>query len=187
MRDQLHIPEDQILPLRKQYYAEFGTTLKGLQKYYGVEAEEYLTFVHNVDVTQFIHVDPTLRQMLVEIPKRKIIFTNADSGHASRVTSALGIADCFEQIVDVVRMCPFCKPFPQAFEKVMEIIGDPEPAHYLLLDDFIHNIEAASQLGMSAVLVKPGGEIPAGMRRIRRIHDLPTIWNSQTGEFYDSY
>lgn len=185
MRDQLHIPEDQIHPLRVKYYGEYGTTLKGLQKFYGVKAEDYLTYVHDVDVTHYINADPDLREMLINIPTNKVIFTNADQGHAKRVTAALGISDCFDQVVDVIRMDPYCKPFPQAYDKVMEIIGDPNPSHYLLLDDFTRNVEAAIKAGMQAILVKQKGEIPAGIRRIQRIHELPNVWNPQTGEFHD--
>jgi pyrimidine 5'-nucleotidase len=184
MRDYVHIPEGQIHDLRVKYYAEYGTTLKGLERFYGVKAEDYLAYVHDVDVTKFIHADPGLRDLLQTISLRKVIFTNADQGHAQRVTRALGVDDCFEQIVDVLRMEPYCKPFPQAYDKVMEILGDPEPCHYLLLDDAVRNIESALNAGMNAILVNPCDDRPERMRRINCIHDLPAVLDPTTGEYH---
>ena len=37
MRERLNIPEEQIHPLRMQYYSEYGTTLKGLVRFYDIQ------------------------------------------------------------------------------------------------------------------------------------------------------
>jgi putative hydrolase of the HAD superfamily len=183
MRDCIHIPEDQINPLRQMYYEQFGTTLRGLERDYGVRAEDYLAYVHNVQVQDFIKPDLILKQMLDEIPQRKIIFTNADIPHTRRVTTALGISDCFSQIVDVMQMAPYCKPFPQAFDLLMKVVSDPDPSHYLLIDDAARNVETAMQYGMQSILVDERGTQCIDCPKIKNIHDLSLVWNAKTGEF----
>lgn len=186
MRDILHIPEDEIDALRARYYSEYGTTLKGLEKFYGVKAKDYLEFVHDVKVSDYVQPDPHLRELLLSLPVNRTIFTNADRGHASRVTDALGITDCFNQVIDVMRVEPYCKPFPQAFTRVMEILDDPDPAHYLLVDDFIKSIRVAQDIGMQAIWVhKISQETETNhVKRIDGIHDLPAVWDIEHGGFH---
>jgi putative hydrolase of the HAD superfamily len=184
MRERLNIPEEEIHPLRKQYYAEFGTTLKGLVRFYGVKPADYLDFVHNVDVTQYIQPDPKLKSMLDEIQLKKVIFTNANLDHAKRVTYALGIQDCFSQMIDVEQLEPHCKPFSGAFEKTMQILGDEQPSHYLFIDDFIKNVRTARELGMNVILLNNFDEIPDDITSIQTIHELPQKINLKTGELY---
>jgi putative hydrolase of the HAD superfamily len=183
MRDCIHIPEDQINPIREMYYEQFGTTLRGLERDYGVHAEDYLAYVHNVQVQNFIKPDPALKNILDEIPQRKIIFTNADIQHTQRVTTALGVTDCFCQVVDVMQMAPYCKPFPQAFDLVMKVVGDPDPSHYLLIDDSARNIETAIQYGMQSILVDERETQCIDCPKIKNIHELFSVWNAKTGEF----
>lgn len=184
MRERLNIPEDQIHPLRMQYYTEYGTTLKGLVKFYDIQPADYLGFVHDVDVRQYIQPDPKLKSMLDEIQLNKVIFTNANMEHAKRVTEALGIQDCFSQIVDVEQVDPHCKPFSPAFEKTMQIVGDLDPTHYLFIDDFIKNVRTARSVGMNAIYLYTHGEIPTDIPTMRTIHELPQKIHFSTGEIY---
>jgi putative hydrolase of the HAD superfamily len=184
MRERLNIPEEDIHPLRMKYYTEYGTTLKGLVRFYGIQPADYLDFVHNVDVKQYIQPDPGLKNMLDEIHLNKVIFTNANLDHAKRVTDALGIQDCFSQMIDVEQLEPHCKPFSGAFEKTMQIVGDPEPAHYLFIDDFIKNVRTARDLGMKVLLLNYRGEVFDDLPAIQTIHELPRKINFTTGELY---
>lgn len=184
MQERLHIPDDQVADLRENYYHEYGTTLKGLEIHYAVDPVEYLTYVHDVDVTSFIQPDPKLQTLLDAIPQEKIICTNSDQAHTQRVTSALGIADRFDRVVDVLQMAPYCKPAPESFLKMIQIAGDPSASHYLLLDDSLRNVESARDVGLYAVLVRGGCTCPEGIPQIERIHDLPRIWNPETGRFH---
>jgi len=110
MREKMNIPAAEIPDLRESYYLNYGTTLRGLQIHYGIESQVYLNYVHDLPLQDFLQPDPNLRKMLLSIPKQRWIFTNSDRPHAERVLSRLGIADCFEDIVDVYAMEPHCKP-----------------------------------------------------------------------------
>lgn len=183
MREKLHIPDDQIYPLRIQYYTEYGTTLKGLEKFHQVVPEEYLGYVHDIDIGAFIQPDPDLRVLLNQIEFEKVILTNANCDHAYRVTQALGITDCFSRVIDILQMEPHCKPQQEAFIKTMQLLGETDPSSYLLIDDNLKNVQTARKVGLHTIMVHDLGDLPNDMPAIRSIHELPNIWNIKTGEF----
>lgn len=185
MQTKLNIPTENIQTIRDQYFHQYGTTLKGLEKHYGVDPVEYLTYVHDIDVRRYVLPDPALNDLLAQIPQTKVICTNADQGHSNRVMQALGVQSHFTQVVDVLRMAPYCKPAPEAFQKVIEVLGDPDPSHYLLVDDSQRNVESARRVGMQAVLVRTGCLPGDGIQQIDRVHDLFKVWDPQTGCFHD--
>jgi putative hydrolase of the HAD superfamily len=151
---------------------------------YQVQAADYLDFVHDVPVHDFVKPDPVLRSILESLPQRKVVFTNANTAHTSRVLSALGVEDYFEKVIDVLQLSPYCKPFPEAFQIAMSSLGDMNPSHYALLDDSIRNIQTSLNLGMKAVLVNPGEVDHDSVIRIDSIHDLPKIWTKLNGDGY---
>ncbi len=168
----LGIPIEEVEELREHYFFTYGTSLRGLQVDYGVDANEYLDFVHEVDIPKYIKFDQKLNELLESIPLDKVIFTNANKAHTLRVLSALGIEKHFSLLIDVVDMDPFCKPNPQAFETAMKLVGDPNPEHYLLLDDSIKNVQTAMTLGMSAIHVSPHRSNHKEVLHVTRVHDL---------------
>ena len=63
--------------IQKQFFKEFGTTLKGLMDEYNVDPEHFLDEVHNLDYS-IVNPDPLLKDMLLKLDGRKIIYTNAN-------------------------------------------------------------------------------------------------------------
>ena len=81
---QLNLPPEEVTKLRLHYYESYGTTLRGLQIHHQVDANDYLAYVHDLPLEDYIHPDPQLHQLLSRLSLRKWIFTNADAHHASR-------------------------------------------------------------------------------------------------------
>ncbi len=119
MRERLNIPAEQVSALREKYYKQFGTTTRGLQEYHDLDTQDFLAYVHDVPLKDYLTPDPTLRSIIASLPTRNLIFTNADVSHADRVLSALGLRDLFEIVVDVNTIAPYCKPMPESFEIAM--------------------------------------------------------------------
>ena len=151
----LGIPEDEVEDLRESYFHTYGTSLRGLQTNYGIDADEYLEYVHDICISDFIQTDETLQHILAKLPGNKVVFTNASRAHAQRVLDALGVETFFSQIIDVIDIAPYCKPQPEAFQAAMDLVNDPDPAHYLLLDDSLRNVQTAREHGMATILVSP--------------------------------
>ncbi len=176
MRQRLHIPEEKILALRQQYYQAYGTTLRGLQNHFGVDPGEYLAYVHDVPLQDYLAPNPALREALLKYPQRRLIFTNADRDHAHRVLEILNLADCFEQIIDVLDIAPYCKPQPEAFEIALKLAGQVEPRQCILLDDKIENLAVARRMGFYTVWVgRSNGSHPDYHASVASLNDLPLV------------
>ena len=122
LRDPLGFPPGEIPELRRSYFETYGTTLRGLQINHSVDADEYLAYVHDLPLEEYISPDPQLHELLASLPQRKWIFTNADSNHAMRVLGILGLEDCFDGIIDVRALDYLCKPEVQAYQRALALL-----------------------------------------------------------------
>ncbi len=152
MRERLGIPEDDIPVLREQYFKMYGTTLRGLQTRHNVDKEEYLAFVHDLPLRDYLSPNPVVREVIASLPTRKLIFTNADIPHARRVLATLQLEDLFETIVDVNAVEPYCKPMPESFAIAMDLADEPDPRKCVMIDDLPRTTRAALQVGMASLL-----------------------------------
>jgi len=152
MIERMGIPPEQVPFLREQYFRKYGTTLRGLQANHEIDVQDFLAFVHDVRLRDYIHPDPVQQQVLASLGTRNVIFTNADQNHARRVLDVLEIGSCFASIVDVNDMDPYCKPSPQAFALAMQAAGESDPSRCVMIDDLVHTTLAAKSLGMYALL-----------------------------------
>ena len=48
----LEIPIEQAFKIQKKFYKKYGTTLFGLMKYYDIDPDEFLDYVHNIDFSK---------------------------------------------------------------------------------------------------------------------------------------
>lgn len=158
MRERLCIPEADIPTLREHYFKTYGTTLNGLQKHHKVDKDEYLAYVHDLPLKEYLVPDPTLREIIASLPTRNLIFTNADAPHARRVLKLLELDDLFDTIVDVNSLAPFCKPMPESFAIAQELADEPDPRKCVMIDDLPRTTRAALNAGMASLLY--GSEIP---------------------------
>lgn len=152
MEEQLRIPSAEIPALREKYYLQYGTTLHGLQKHHHVDVQEYLAYVHDLPLADYLTPDPALRSIIASLPTRNLIFTNADAAHADRVLTALNLRDLFAAIVDVNAIDPYCKPMPESFDIAMKTAGETDPSRCVMIDDLARTTRAAKQAGLSSIL-----------------------------------
>ena len=158
MRERLDIPEKDVPFLREQYFKMYGTTLRGLQERHNVDAQDFLAFVHDLPLKDYLTPNPITRDVIASLPNRKLIFTNADVPHARRVLAALELDDLFETIVDVNAMSPYCKPMPESFAIAMDFANEPDPRKCVVIDDLPRTTRAAQEAGMASLLY--GSEEP---------------------------
>lgn len=156
MVERLGIPAPEADHLRRVYFETYGTALRGLEIHYPLDREDFLAYVHDVNLRDYIGPDPVLRGALLADPHKKFIFTNADANHAKRVTDVLGVADCFDGIIDTNAIYPFCKPERESLERALAIAGESDSRHCALIDDLPHNARAAHEFGMLGILFGSG-------------------------------
>jgi putative hydrolase of the HAD superfamily len=158
MQERLLIPKTDVPVLREQYFKMYGTTLRGLQERHQVNTEEYLAYVHDVPLGQYLTPNPVIRQVITSLPTRNLIFTNADANHAWRVLRTLELDDLFVTVVDVNAIAPYCKPMPESFAIAMDLADEPDPRKCVMIDDLPRTTRAALEVGMASLLY--GSEIP---------------------------
>ncbi len=161
--------------IRKELFAAYGTTMRGLQQHYGIDIQDYLRYVHDVPVEEILEPDIRLLQLLQAIKLDKYIFTNADSLHAKRILKRLGVLECFNGIIDILDLSPYCKPQQAAFNIAMHKAGVSNPQQCILVDDSIANTGMAKKLGMWSILIGENGNSTDYHYKIPKIHDIGKI------------
>jgi putative hydrolase of the HAD superfamily len=152
MRERIGIPANEVSAMRQKYLEQYGTTLLGLHHHYTLDIGEFLDFVHDLPLHDYIQPAPELRTIIKAIPARKFIFSNADVNHVQRVLKVLELEDCFDGVLDILQMWPSCKPMHTSFEMALKLAGNPAPEQCALIDDLPRNVSAAREQGIFSIL-----------------------------------
>lgn len=173
MHERCGMAEADIVALRDRYFREYGTTLRGLMLHHGVDPDDYLAYVHNIPLEQYIGPNPALDKALAALPLTKVIFTNASEAHARRVLNLLGVEHHFSAIIDIKAIRYVNKPDLEAYEQALALLG-AHADECLLLDDTPRNLVPGRAMGMVTVLV--GTDDPDDAHfALARIEDLPRL------------
>lgn len=174
MVERLGMDPKEVGKKRDDFLKAFGTTLNALRRYYSVDPDEFLNYVHNIQLDRYLRYDPELDRMLGRLNLHKIIFTNADAKHARRVLARLGIMHRFEFIIDIHMLDFLNKPDRRAYLRALEF-ASAKPEECLLIEDSMANIIPAVKLGMTTVLVGQGPESDGAHHHIQHITDLEKL------------
>ncbi len=177
MISKLGYTQENVFSARENFFREFGTTLRGLESVHHIDPIEYLKFVHDISIDEYLSPNLQLERMLTKIQQRKVIFTNGDRWHARRVTDALRISHLIDEIIDIMDVSPYCKPMIESFHKAMEKLNESNSQNILLIDDNLRNVQMAEKLGMQTVWVTENGYIQKNeTKQIKKIEDLLNIY-----------
>ena len=180
MRDVMGFAPADVPRLREKYFREYGTTLRGLQANHTMDVADFLAYVHELPLQDYLTPNPTLRSVLASLPTRKLIFTNADVSHARRVLAALELDELFDGIVDVNAVAPYCKPMPESFKIAMDAAGETDPARCVMIDDLPRTTRAARDFGMFGILAHTPNPSPDADAVFTDWRDLPALLNGRT-------
>jgi len=172
IHERLNIPMELIPEMRKRLFSTYGTTMRGLMAEYDIDSIDFLQFVHNVPLENYIQPDPETRRILLRFPQEKYIFTNADAHHASRVLHYLGMDDLFAGIIDILAVAPYYKPQPEAFRIALEKAGSVDPCCCIFLDDYPANISTAREMGFYTIYVGNNGLDVDSHKKISNLNEL---------------
>ncbi|KAI3805719.1 hypothetical protein L1987_21602 [Smallanthus sonchifolius] len=161
MVEKLRIDAEMIPQLCNLLYKNYGTTMAGIRAIgYDFDYDEYHSFVHGRLPYENLKPDPVLRTLLLSLPIRKFIFTNADKIHAAKVLSKLGLEDCFEDIICFETLNPFHKSTPSDDEDDIHFLGSSSSnitfAHQIF--DIIGHFStttSTSELPKTPIVCKP--------------------------------
>jgi putative hydrolase of the HAD superfamily len=175
MADKLDITMDKASELRNEFLHKYGTTLNGLRRHFHIDPFEYLTYVHDVPINDFIQPDPGLRDMLANLPQKRIVFTNASMDHAERVLGRLGVLNQIDQVIDIITLNFENKPKIGSYEQALKLAGERDPKACVLVDDRVQNLLPGGLMGMTTVLVGDSQSKPDVDFIISRILELTSV------------
>ena len=148
----LNVDVEEAHRIQKQYFRTYGTTLRGLMENHGLAPEEFLDYVHDIDVSP-VPPNPALDDVLHRIDGRKVIFTNGSVTHAENVLGRLGITHHFDGIFDIIAADYVPKPERSAYE-VFVREHNVDPTRAVMLEDIARNLKPAHAMGMTTVWIR---------------------------------
>jgi putative hydrolase of the HAD superfamily len=151
----LDVGREEAFRVQKDYYRRYGTTMRGLMTEHGLDPDDFLDFVHEIDHSP-LTPDAVLGAAIEALPGRKLILTNGTRKHAEAVTRRLAIGHHFEGVFDIVAAELEPKPAPQTYDRFLAAHG-VDPATAAMFEDLARNLAVPHALGMTTVLVVPRG------------------------------
>ncbi|MGA2893878.1 MAG: pyrimidine 5'-nucleotidase [Xanthobacteraceae bacterium] len=151
----LKVTHDEAFRMQKDYYRRYGTTMRGLMEEHGLQPDEFLEIVHQIDHSP-LTPNPALGAAIAKLPGRKFILTNGTRHHADAVLRRLEIDRHFEDVFDIKAAEFEPKPGPRVYERFLER-HHVDPARSAIFEDLARNLEVPHALGMITVLVVPEG------------------------------
>ncbi len=151
----LRITGEQAFRLQKEYYQRYGTSMRGLMIEHGMEPDDYLNYVHQIDHSP-IEPNPALGVAIERLPGRKLILTNGTQRHANAVLARLGLNDHFEHVFDIVAAELEPKPSALTYERFLKAHA-VDAGRAAMFEDLARNLAVPHTLGMTTVLVVPEG------------------------------
>ena len=136
---------------QKYFFQKHGTTLRGLMTEHGIEPQEYLNFVHDIDFS-VLEPDEGLNEAISSLPGKKFIYTNASTSYAKVVLSNIGLSGQFDGYFDIHDAEFLPKPDKRSYHKMIEKFAiDPKTS--VMIEDIAGNLNPAAELGMTTVWV----------------------------------
>ncbi len=150
--EKLQVSVEKARKIQKSYFYEYNTTLNGMIKNHKIDANEFLDYVHDINI-DFLKEDLKLIEELEKLNGKKIIFTNGSRKHALNVTRRIGVDRCFDDIFDIVDSEFIPKPSIEPYKKLVKK-HKIDPNLCVFVEDIARNLKPAYEMGMKTVWIE---------------------------------
>lgn len=172
----LNVGEEEAFEIQKEYYKQYGATVRGLMLEHNIAPESFTDYVHELDLS-CLKENPALKTCLDELPGKKYVFTNGAYQHAERVTERLGIRNCFDGIFSIREAAYLPKPAEKTYRNMLKAFNiSPQTA--IMFDDSQTNLKTAHDIGMKTVWITTNKRD----NRYNKISDRPDFCDYQTDD-----
>lgn len=154
---QLNLNESDANALRIHYWQRYGATLLGLLRHHAIDADHFLHHTHQFDdLPAMLRAERGLRQMLAQLPGRKVLLTNAPDAYAQQVLLHLGLHRNFQRCYAVEHMRLHGHYRPKPSRMMLRALVRRERTHAsrcVLVEDTLENLRYAKACGLATVWV----------------------------------
>ena len=150
--NKLNVDLNEAKKIQTNYFHKYNTTLNGLIKNHKIDANDFLDFVHDINI-DFLKKDLKLNKELEKLDGKKIIFTNGSKKHALNITQKIGIDHHFDDFFDIIDANFVPKPFIEPYKKIVEK-HKIDPKICAFVEDIARNLKPAYEMGMTTVWIE---------------------------------
>ena len=149
--ERLKINMEEAKKLQTDYFYKYNTSLNGLMIHHDIPPEEFLKFVHTIDLS-FMKEDKIMRNELEKLDMEKFIFTNGSAEHAKNILTHLGVYDLFgrDKVFDIKDAGYVPKPEAKTFDLMVEKFG-LNPKETIYIEDIAKNLSIGYERGCATV------------------------------------
>ena len=149
--ERLKMDVEEAKKLQTNYFYKYNTSLNGLMIHHDIPPEEFLKYVHTIDLS-FMKEDKILRNELEKLDMKKFIFTNGSAEHAKNILTHLGVYDLFGRDKDFVIKDAGYVPKPEAktFDLMVEKF-ELNPKETIYIEDIAKNLSIGYERGCTTV------------------------------------
>ena len=134
----LKVSKDEAFRLQKDYYKRYGTSMRGLMTEHGMEPDDFLDFVHQIDHSP-LTPNAALGAAIEVLPGRKLILTNGTRRHADAVLARLELDRHFDDVFDIVAAELEPKPSPKTYDRFLKA-HNVDAAKTAMFEDLARNL-----------------------------------------------
>ena len=151
IQEKLGLDEKKAKELQTNYFYKYNTSLNGLMLHHNVIGDEFLKYVHDIDIS-FMIEDKIMRNELENLDMEKFIFTNGSAEHAQNILTRLGIYDLFgkEKVFDIKDAGYVPKPEAQTFDLMVKKFSI-NPKETIYIEDIAKNLSIGFERGCTTV------------------------------------
>ena len=185
MVEMLGLPPEEVPDIQRTFFQTYGTTLRGLQNHYQVDADQYVAYVHDLPLEQYLRPNPALRGMLLSLPQKRCHLHKCRCGSRRCVCCARLVWKAVLKWSSISRrwVGP-ANPSRNLTWRALALSGSPDPQDCVLVDDALRNLQPAGEMGFTTVLVENGAPVDAPCRfavdSLLELPDvLPGLWDEK--------
>ncbi|MDX8399038.1 MAG: pyrimidine 5'-nucleotidase [Gallionellaceae bacterium] len=174
LQQQLGLDETAASALRVHYWQHYGATLSGMMKHHATDPKDFLWHTHQFpELPKMVLRQAQLRHMLLKLPGKKLVFSNAPQHYAHAVLKLLRVDDLFDDLFAIEHTLYRPKPQLAGFHRLLHK-HRLNPARCVMVEDCAANLQTAKRLGMRTVWVNQSSRMPAYVDvKVTNVIELP--------------